>query len=158
MLGMLIVLSLLRLFLPELSDLLMRLKVSVASLNFFEKRSFPNRYLSYSKHCLKDSCFAFSGCRLSASISWKDCSRGFLSGAIIISSSSSRFLEIWEAMDSSKLTLDLDDFLDYAKETTSLLLFFVGDRASPLDYRRSNRDYTASSSLSTLSLSLESYP
>jgi len=133
---MLMVLSLFRLFLPELSDLLMRLKVSVASLNFLEKRSLPNRYLSSSKHCLNDNCLDFVGYLLSSLISWKDYSRGLLSGAMIMSSSSSRFLEICDAIDSSKLIFDFYVFLDCAKDTYSLRLFEIGDLFDSLRSKR----------------------
>ena len=89
MLGMLIELSLILLFLPELLDLRHKLKVSVANLNFFESRSFPKRYLSSSKHFLKESSLGFWGSWSKKLSWWYDCSRGFESGTIMMSSSSS---------------------------------------------------------------------
>ena len=102
MLGILIVVSLARLFLrPELPDLFIKLKVSLASLNFLVNLSFPNKYLSSSKHYLKDSCLKLLEDDPYSLKLWKDCSKGFSFGAIMISSSSYLNGTILEPTDSS---------------------------------------------------------
>lgn len=86
MLGILIVLYLLRLCLRPLSARFIKFKVSLASLYFLLNRSTPNKYLSSSKHFLKERSLG----RKSSSVafrSWKLVSKGFVSGTIIISSS-----------------------------------------------------------------------